>query len=293
MAKGRNRGGGRGGGFGGLLVSLLIMAILGGVIFAVARANHITNAGGLIDWTRTTSKELKGCMQPDIKFWTCFHGIGDDSKDSGTKAGDEGTSKAGDKGTGSSDAPGGSKGSDSGTPAKSPADAELKKLASIKVGEPKTVDYDRGQWKHWIGTRCDDTRQQVLREQAKSFKLDSEGCRVVSGTWIDPYTGKTFTDPSKLDIDHVYSLGAAASNGGQGWSAAKKQQFANDKNHLLAVSASANRSKGDKNPAEWWPENKDYSCQFATKYVDAAASYGLQFSAADVKVLEKGLKTCG
>ena len=292
MPKGKNRGGG--GGFGGLVVSVLILAVLGGLIFAVAKANNITNAGALIDWTRTTSVAMKNCMQPDIKFWTCFNGIGDDTKAPGGEGTEGSGSGAGNGGSGAEGTPG-QGGNEPGAEAPSvPAlDAELQKLAALKVGDPQEVDYDRGQWKHWIGDRCNDTRQQVLREQAVSFKLDAEGCRVASGEWIDPYTGKTFTDPSKLDIDHVYALGAAAKNGGNDWDAAKKQAFANDKSHLLAVSASANRSKSDRNPAEWWPENDKYSCEFATKYVDVAAKYELQFSKADVKVLEKGLKTCG
>lgn len=284
MPKGKGRAGGRGGP-GGFLLSVLIMLIIGGVIFAAAKANNINSAGAFIDWTRTTSVALKGCMQPEVKFWTCFGEI--DGSDSAS--GGSGSSEGGAEG----EVPG--KGNEPGAaPTKQPApDAMLQKLAALKVGEPQKVDYDRGQWKHWVGDRCNDTRQQVLREQAKSFKLDGDGCKVASGEWLDPYTGKTFTDPSKLDIDHIYALGAAAKNGGNGWDAAKKQTFANDKSHLLAVSASANRSKSDRNPDAWWPENEAYSCQFATKYVDVAAKYDLQFSRADVRALERGLKTCG
>lgn len=297
MARGRGRGGGGMKGPGSYLLSALILVILGGLVFAFAKANNINDAGSLLSWSRATSDKVHSCMQPDIKFWKCsFNGKPAPSSNNGDKGGSTGSDGSGATGgeNGSSGSTGGDKGgSGSNTPAKPEQSAELKKLAALKVGEPQSVDYDRGQWKHWIGDRCDDTRQQVLREQAKSFKLDSEGCRVESGEWIDPYTGKTFTDPSKLDIDHVYALGAAAQNGGNDWSAAKKQQYANDKTQLLAVSASANRSKSDKNPAEWWPENDAYSCQLATKYVDVATKYGLQFSKADVKVLEKGLKTCG
>jgi len=291
MARGKGRGGS--GGPGGLLISALIIVAVGVLIFAVGRANNITSTGALIDWTRTTSGNIKECLNPDVKFWDC--GFGGDSTE-GPGAGQGGEGEGGDgSGTGAdgegTPGSGGAPGTDA--PSVPAPDAELQKLAALKVGEPQEVDYDRGQWKHWIGDRCNDTRQQVLREQAVSFKLDAEGCRVASGEWLDPYTGKTFTDPSKLDIDHVYALGAAAKNGGNDWDPAKKQEFANDKSHLLAVSASANRSKSDRNPAEWWPENDAYSCQFATKYVDVAAKYELQFSTADVKALEKGLKACG
>lgn len=279
-SKGRAGGGGRGGP-GGFVLSAVILLVVAGVLFAFAKANGITSPGAFIDWSRTTSAKIKECMQPEISFWTCsvpIFGGGDpalpgDGNEPGTGE-NPGTAEPGAE-----------------IPAEAP-DAMLQKLAAIRVGLPEKVDYDRGQWKHWIGDRCDDTRQQVLREQAVSFALDAEGCKVVSGEWIDPYTGKTFTDPSKLDIDHVYALGAAARNGGNGWDAATKQAFANDKSHLLAVSASANRSKSDRNPAEWWPENEAFSCGFATKYVDIATKYDLQFSKEDVSALEKGLKTC-
>lgn len=281
MAKGRGRSGGGGGkGPGGFLISVVVLFVVAGLLFAFAKANNINSVGAFIDWTRTTSVKLKDCLQPDVKFWTCTFEGGSSSGGSGNGSG----------GGSDSENPGTEPGAEQ--PAEEPS-AMLQKLAALPVGEPQKVDYDRAQWKHWIGDRCNDTRQQVLKEQAVSYKLDGEGCKVASGEWIDPYTGKTFTDPSKLDIDHVYALGAAAKNGGNGWDSARKQEFANDKSHLLAVSASANRSKSDKNPAEWWPENSAYSCQFATKYVDIAAKYGLQFSKADVSALEKGLKTCG
>lgn len=274
MAKGKGSSGPS-----GLLKSVAVVLVFCGAVLAFGKVNNITNAASFIDWTRSASVKLKDCLDPDVKFWTCSFGEGgfslpdtDNGKDKNDKSDD-------------------SKENNNSTDSKT-AEATLKKLASIKVANPQKVDYDRGQWKHWTGSRCKDTRQQVLKEQAKNYKLDSDGCKVVSGKWIDPYTGQTFTDPSKLDIDHVYALGAAAKNGGNGWSASKKQQFANDKSHLLAVSASANRSKSDKNPADWWPENNGYSCSFATKYVNVASKYSLQFSKADVRALEKGLKTC-
>ncbi len=282
--------GGRGGP-GGFVLSILVLLVVGGALFAFAKANNLTNAGAIIDWTRTSSDKLQSCLQPDVKFWTCSFD-GQPPKAPGTGDSDSGSTPGTPDSNGGS-GEGSTPGADTGSEQPSATDAMLQKLATLKVGDPQSVDYDRSQWKHWIGDRCDDTRQQVLKDQAKSFQLDGQGCRVVSGEWIDPYTGQTFTDPAKLDIDHVYALGAAAKNGGNGWDSARKQAFANDRDHLYAVSASANRSKSDKNPAEWWPENAGFSCEFATTYVNIAAKYELQFSKADVAALEKGLKTCG
>ena len=54
--------------------------------------------------------------------------------------------------------------------------------------------------------------------------LDADGCRVVGGQWHDPYTGTTFTDPSRLDIDHLVPLAEVhRSGGGEMWSDAQRR----------------------------------------------------------------------
>lgn len=45
----------------------------------------------------------------------------------------------------------------------------------------------------------------VLKRDGKDVKADSS-CKVESGTWISPYDGTTWTDGSKLDIDHLVPL---------------------------------------------------------------------------------------
>ncbi len=79
-----------------------------------------------------------------------------------------------------------------------------------------TVPYDRdlyGGWRDADGD-CQDTRQEVLiAESLVPVALDSRGCRVVSGQWLDPYTGQTFTNPSDLDIDHFIPLAEAHRSG--------------------------------------------------------------------------------
>ena len=76
---------------------------------------------------------------------------------------------------------------------------------------------------------------------------DSNQCRVESGIWAGPYTGEQFDGPGNLDIDHMVPLGNAHQSGGWAWSDARKRRYANDLSydgHLIAVGASANRSKG-------------------------------------------------
>ena len=87
--------------------------------------------------------------------------------------------------------------------------------------------YDRKAWKHWIDEDkdCQNARHEVLIEESLStvvFKTE-KGCRVVSGSWNDPYSGRTITDASKLDIDHMVPLKEAHESGGHAWDVYRKR----------------------------------------------------------------------
>lgn len=190
-------------------------------------------------------------------------------------------------------------------------DEAEKALDKLTVKEPQRVPYDRDEWKHWSrvdgSASCWNTRDQVLYEESvkdslvlldgKDKKVSSvkDACKVSKGEWHDPYTGKTFTDPSKLDIDHVIALSYAAKQGGQAWDAKKKEDYANDLSnpqHLIAVEASANRQKGDQGPSTWKPSNKDYHCAYATDWISVSTEWKLSIPSADKRALQDMLATC-
>ncbi len=141
--------------------------------------------------------------------------------------------------------------------------------AKGRTSESAHDDYDRRAWKHWIDADndCQDTRQEVLIEESEvpvTFKTKQK-CEVLTGRWTCPYTGDVFTDPGKLEVDHMVPLAAAHAAGGYAWDPDRKRLFANDlrqPEHLIAVSASAKRAKGKKGPEEWLPPNDDYLCQY-------------------------------
>ena len=116
--------------------------------------------------------------------------------------------------------------------------------------------YDRKAWKHWIDEDrdCQNARHEVLIEESLStvgFKT-SKGCRVVSGSWNDPYSGRTITDASKLDIDHMVPLKEAHESGAANWPRERERAYANDLDDpdtLIAVDRRLNRQKGAKDPA--------------------------------------------
>jgi hypothetical protein len=148
----------------------------------------------------------------------------------------------------------------------------------LVAGPACAEDYRRADWmpSGWEDADgdCQDTRQEVLiRDAVGPVTLSADGCRVVAGTWVGPYTGKTFTDPRELDIDHIVPLAEAHASGGAEWAPAKKRAFANWMPGLVAVEARANRVKGAKDPAGWMPTT--HRCFYSSVWRWIKAQWGL------------------
>ena len=121
--------------------------------------------------------------------------------------------------------------------------------------------------------------RRFFAESTQPVTLDAAGCKVVSGRWEDPYTGNVFTDPMHLSIDHFIPLAEVHRSGGHAWTPARRRFYANDlsnPNTLIAVSASANRSKGDRGPALWLPPNEEYHCEYLKTWVGLKQHWGLE-----------------
>ena len=159
--------------------------------------------------------------------------------------------------------------------------------------------YDRKQWRHWIDADgdCQDTRQEVLIAESTTqvtFETAKQ-CRVASGTWDGPFTGQQFTDPSKLDIDHLVPLKNAHDSGAWDWSKAKKRQFANYlkyDGHLIAVFNSENRKKGSRGPEDWEPPDQSYWCEYATHWIKIKVDWDLTATEPELVALREMIDTC-
>ena len=159
--------------------------------------------------------------------------------------------------------------------------------------------YVREDWKHWIDEDkdCQNTRHEVLIEEslkAVTFKSDKQ-CQVATGEWLAPFTGDTVTDATKLDVDHMIPLKNAHDSGGWAWDAGMKSAYANEmaySDHLIAVTASANRKKGAKGPEGWKPPNQDYWCDYAIDWVQIKADWGLSATKAEWTALQAMIATC-
>ena len=134
--------------------------------------------------------------------------------------------------------------------------------------------YDRHDWKHWTDADndCKDARREVLVAESRttvSHETDRR-CRVAAGQWLAQYSNVVVTEPGKLDIDHIVPLGNAHLSGAWQWSDQQKERYANyltEPQHLIAVTASANRSKGARGPEDWKPADRSYWCQYATEWI--------------------------
>ncbi len=159
--------------------------------------------------------------------------------------------------------------------------------------------YDRASWKHWVDADgdCQNTRAEVLIVESLEpvTFTNSKGCTVLGGRWYDPYTNTYFTIAGDLDVDHFVPLGNAHSAGGADWGADRKRDFANslnDADHLIAVSASANRSKGSRGPDEWKPPNQGYWCEYAYDWIRVKSAWGLSATQSEWAALQSMTATC-
>lgn len=158
-------------------------------------------------------------------------------------------------------------------------------------------------WADVDGNGCNQ-RDDVLRRDAVPGEVTTrpqDACPhdVVAGTWLDPYTGAelTFDDLKELDqaqaiqIDHVVPLAEAWRSGAEGWSAQRRERFANDLGVLLAVDGPANMAKGDDDPADWRPR-EDVRCAYAALWVRVKADWDLAVDPSERRALAEMLDTC-
>lgn len=262
-----------GGGFKKTAGTVIMFVVLLAAVIGWARVNNITTATGVYDYFKAVSDKIWSCGAGNLD-WNCS------SSSEKSNSGSTGSGTTSNK-TGSSTSSGNS----------TTKDNALKTLDSVKIADAQDIDYSRSEWKHWVGSPCD-TRETVLKNQGKDVVSDPSTCKITSGTWVDPYSGDTFTDAKALDIDHVIPLSYAASHGGQSWSAEKKQQFANDTTQLYVASAQENRSKSDKGPSDYMPSNKSFRCEYAKTWVSTASKYGLTISEKDKTTLTSALQKC-
>lgn len=174
------------------------------------------------------------------------------------------------------------------------AGAMLRALPS--EAETTSPAYSRDRFNHWTDADRDgcDTRYEVLYRQ--NTRRGEGGCSSRAGRWRSAYDGQVFGHASRLDVDHVIPLAEAWRSGAATqWDANTRERFANDLGYrpsLLAVSASSNRSKGDRDPAEWMPPLARFHCRYAVNWVAVKYRWRLAVDTAERAALRTEMKGC-
>jgi DNA uptake protein ComE-like DNA-binding protein len=171
-------------------------------------------------------------------------------------------------------------------------------INSLQVAAETPTGYSRDLFRHWIdadGDGCD-TRKEVLIAESLTPVTVGSGCSISGGSWLSPYDMVYTTNPSEFDIDHLVPLKEAWDSGAVNWDAATRQAFANDLDFsmsLIAVTASSNRSKSDRDPAEWLPTNTAYHCEYAVAWVQVKVRWKLSIDMAEKEKLLSLASSCG
>ena len=171
--------------------------------------------------------------------------------------------------------------------------------AAEKITLVMTADqiggYSRNLFKHWIDVDKDgcNTRYEVLIAEAIVKPKVGARCYLTGGKWRSPYDGKVFTNPTGLDIDHMVPLAEAWRSGAWAWTAAQRMDFANDlddSRSLLAVTASLNRSKGDRDVAAWLPIKAQ--CNYISNWIAVKWRFDLTVDPAEGEFLQTKITDC-
>ena len=166
---------------------------------------------------------------------------------------------------------------------------------TLTVTEDQVGGFARSLFRHWIDAAKDgcNTRYEVLIAEAIVKPKVGAGCYLTGGKWKSPYEGKVFTNPTGLDIDHMVPLAEAWRSGAWAWTAAQRMEFANDledSRSLLAVTASLNRSKGDRDVAGWLPVKAQ--CAYIANWIAVKSRFDLTVDPTEGEFLQSKITSC-
>jgi hypothetical protein len=171
-----------------------------------------------------------------------------------------------------------------------------KAIQSLKIADESRTGYVRTKFKHWTsaGNGCD-SRKAVIISEAIVKPVVEKGCVIKGGEWLSIYDNVKVTDAGKLDVDHMVPLAEAWDSGASAWTPEKREMYANDQTdprHLIAVTGASNRSKSDRDPAEWMPTNKAYICEYIANWVSVKVRWSLTVDIKEKAALQSYLNGC-
>ena len=179
-------------------------------------------------------------------------------------------------------------------------------LSQLPVsGSAPMAGYSRGQFgqawtddnSNFSGRDGCDERNNALQRGLTDLviKPGTHGCVVLSGTLVDPYTGRVIPfvrgpDSADVQIDHLVSEAGAWRTGAQLLTVDQRRDFATDPLDLLAVDGQVNQAKGDGDAAEWLPEH--HRCLFVARQIAVKTKWHLWLTAPEKDAMAEVLIGC-
>ena len=170
-------------------------------------------------------------------------------------------------------------------------------LASLVISDEYPSGYDRDLFRHWVDDDRDgcNARREVLIIEAVEAPVVGSDCELVGGLWYSAYDGVITDDDGEFDIDHMVPLKEAWDSGAHAWDSDRRRAFANDLDlpqALIAVSRSSNRSKSDRDPADWLPPLTSYHCQYIEDWMVVKIKWELRVDVREFAALRSVASGC-
>ncbi|MFD3530294.1 HNH endonuclease [Streptomyces sp. NPDC058664] len=155
-------------------------------------------------------------------------------------------------------------------------------LAELPEATEDPAGYKETAFRHWNqgldpADGCD-TRAEVLVAEAVDAPKTGKDCVITGGSWTSYYDGQNVTDPALLRVDHLVGLEEAWRSGASGWTAERREKYANDQGAaatLVAVTARSQKDKAGRDPAEWVPAENARYCRYVGEWVGTKLRWGL------------------
>ncbi|WP_459549554.1 HNH endonuclease family protein [Nocardia sp. X0981] len=154
-------------------------------------------------------------------------------------------------------------------------------------------------------SKCTTREVMLLRDATGEVSLDPRTCELTIGTgggWQDAYgvmdnkTGKLkpykfIVASSGVDAEHIVPLAEAWRSGAKDLDTDTRRRIANDAVNLIASDPSANRSKGDQDPADYLPPGS-FRCGYISRYIQVKLKYGLSVDQDEQTALRTAVEDC-
>lgn len=168
------------------------------------------------------------------------------------------------------------------------------KTAASKDGYSREEFYNG-----WPSVEGCSLRQRVIRRDFyDTTKLDDDNCTVLSGEFIEPYSGEWQKYSTKeeisneIQIDHIVALSDAWQKGAQEFDKEVRYQIATDPLNLIAVDSAINRQKSDGDASVWLPPDESFHCAYVAWQISVKYKYQLWVTKAERDTMAGVLEKC-